>query len=255
MVAGLVLARLLNGKVGILPAMTLAPGRIGWSNASFRARQQVIYELARAHCTQGWGARAHPRVGGGPFVQHHSRLPVELPRLRGRAVSVDGGSCAGRVRASASSSSPPQILRDLREPNGGAEQDVEEEQPVGLIEPAELPEEPAGVHLDLLCDLTKRAGLPPLPCPAREAGNECVPVASAQRRSEATDGYTGTPSNRVTAYGLVPGRRQAPPASASPPYGRAPALRPAHTPRRSARAPRGTPDPQSLPTARSPCAW
>ena len=41
------LSRLLNGKVGISPAMALALERIGWSNASFWMRLQAAYELAQ----------------------------------------------------------------------------------------------------------------------------------------------------------------------------------------------------------------
>ena len=42
------LSRLLHRKAGISPAIALALERIGWSNASFRMRLQVSYELAQA---------------------------------------------------------------------------------------------------------------------------------------------------------------------------------------------------------------
>ena len=41
------LSRLLNGRVGISPAMALALERMGWSNASFWMRLQAAYELAQ----------------------------------------------------------------------------------------------------------------------------------------------------------------------------------------------------------------
>ena len=42
------LSRLLHGKAGISPSIALALERIGWSNASFRMRLLVSYELAQA---------------------------------------------------------------------------------------------------------------------------------------------------------------------------------------------------------------
>ena len=88
------LSRLLNAKAGISPVMALALERIGWSNASFWMRLQASYELAQARLDRAaaerargrWAhdrvSRVHPRVGGGALVQHHSRLPVELPIRR-----------------------------------------------------------------------------------------------------------------------------------------------------------------------------
>lgn len=41
------LSRLLNGRIGISPALALALERIGWSNADFWMRLQAAYDLAR----------------------------------------------------------------------------------------------------------------------------------------------------------------------------------------------------------------
>lgn len=42
------LSRLVNGQIGISPAMALALERIGWSNADFWMRRQAGYDLAQA---------------------------------------------------------------------------------------------------------------------------------------------------------------------------------------------------------------
>ena len=39
------LSRLLNGRIGISPAMALALERIGWSNARFWLRRQAYFDL------------------------------------------------------------------------------------------------------------------------------------------------------------------------------------------------------------------
>ena len=39
------LSRLLNGHIGISPAMALALERIGWSNAKFWMRRQAYFDL------------------------------------------------------------------------------------------------------------------------------------------------------------------------------------------------------------------
>ena len=41
------LSWLLNGRMGISPAMALALERIGWSNADFWMRLQAAYDLAQ----------------------------------------------------------------------------------------------------------------------------------------------------------------------------------------------------------------
>ena len=39
------LSRLLNGRIGVSPAMALALERIGWSNARFWLRRQAYFDL------------------------------------------------------------------------------------------------------------------------------------------------------------------------------------------------------------------
>ncbi len=39
------LSRLLNGRIGVSPAMALALERIGWSNAKFWMRRQAYFDL------------------------------------------------------------------------------------------------------------------------------------------------------------------------------------------------------------------
>ena len=45
-------SRLLNGHIGISPAMALALERIGWSNADHWMRLQAAYDLARERLKQ-----------------------------------------------------------------------------------------------------------------------------------------------------------------------------------------------------------
>ena len=46
------LSRLLNERIGISPAMALALGRIGWSNANHWLRLQAAYDLAQERLKQ-----------------------------------------------------------------------------------------------------------------------------------------------------------------------------------------------------------
>ena len=46
------LARLLNERIGISPAMALGLERVGWSNADFWMRVQAAYDLAQERLWQ-----------------------------------------------------------------------------------------------------------------------------------------------------------------------------------------------------------
>ena len=50
------LSRLVNGHIGISPAMALALESIGWSNADFWMRRQAGYDLAQARRARGAAA-------------------------------------------------------------------------------------------------------------------------------------------------------------------------------------------------------